>query len=161
MSSDYRVEPARKADIPALVQLLSLLFSIEQDFRPDSEKQRKGLELLLEKPENAVLLVCRTAREVVGMVSAQLVISTATGAPSAWIEDLVLLPEYRARDLGRRLLDAAADWAWARGARRLQLLADADNSPALAFYAHLGWQPTRLFAWRGQITSEARNGVSF
>jgi GNAT superfamily N-acetyltransferase len=46
------------------------------------------------------------------------------------------------------LLDSARDWAWAQGARRLQLLADADNAPALAFYRHLAWRPTRLFAWK-------------
>jgi GNAT superfamily N-acetyltransferase len=85
------------------------------------------------------------------MVSAQRIISTASGAPSAWIEDAVIHPEFRAERLGRQLLDAARDWAIAHGARRLQLLADADNAPALGFYEHLDWQPTRLFAWRKML----------
>jgi GNAT superfamily N-acetyltransferase len=145
----FPIVPATWADIPALIGLLEILFSIEQDFRPDADKQRRGLEMLLARPENGAILVARHSQKgVVGMVSAQLVISTASGAPSAWIEDVVIFPEFRAGGLGRRLLDAARDWAVAQGARRLQLLADADNAPALAFYEHLAWQPTRLFAWR-------------
>ncbi|MDR1889532.1 MAG: GNAT family N-acetyltransferase [Zoogloeaceae bacterium] len=142
------IEPATPADLPALTGLLDILFSIEQDFCPDAEKQQRGLELLLSRPENAVILVARGAQGVIGMVSAQLVISTASGAPSAWIEDVVLHPERRAQGIGRKLLDAAADWAIGKGARRVQLLADADNAPALGFYEHQGWEPTRLFAWR-------------
>jgi GNAT superfamily N-acetyltransferase len=82
------------------------------------------------------------------MVSAQLVISTAMGAPSAWIEDMVLRDEFRGQGLGKELLDAAANWAMSKGAKRIQLVADADNVPALGFYKHLGWQPTRLYAWK-------------
>ncbi|MDR1854928.1 MAG: GNAT family N-acetyltransferase, partial [Azoarcus sp.] len=142
------VEPATEADIPALIGLLDILFSIEQDFHPDADKQRRALELLLARPQAACVMVARCAGEAVGMASAQLVVSTASGAPSAWIEDVVLKPEFRARGLGRELLEALADWAISRGAVRVQLLADADNAPALDFYRHLAWQPTRLFAWR-------------
>ena len=144
------LEPANATDIPALIELLDILFSIEQDFHPDAEKQRRGLELILANPENAVIIVARRAhdRGVIGMVSAQLVISTASGAPSAWIEDVVLRPEHRAHGIGKKLLEAAAKWAADKGARRAQLLADADNAPALGFYEHQGWEATRLFAWR-------------
>lgn len=145
----FSISPAVPADIPALIELLEILFSIEQDFQPDAQKQRRGLEMLLARPENGAILVARhPTAGVVGMVSAQLVISTASGAPSAWIEDVVIRPGFRAGGLGRQLLQAARDWAVAQGAARLQLLADADNTPALVFYEHLKWQPTRLFAWR-------------
>ncbi|MDR3322877.1 MAG: GNAT family N-acetyltransferase [Zoogloeaceae bacterium] len=143
------ITPATLADVPALIELLGILFAIEQDFHPDAEKQRRGLEMLLARPEHACILTARhPAAGVVGMVSAQLVISTAGGAPSAWIEDVVIRPEFRACGLGGQLLKAARDWAITQGATRLQLLADADNTPALEFYKHLDWQPTRLFAWR-------------
>jgi ribosomal protein S18 acetylase RimI-like enzyme len=149
MNPGIRIDPARETDIPALGGLLEALFSIEQDFQPDAAKQRRALEMLLRRPENGVILVARhPAAGVVGMVSAQLVISTASGAPSAWIEDVVVHAEFRGQGLGRQLLDAIRVWAVEKGARRLQLLADADNTPALGFYKRLGWRPTRLFAWR-------------
>jgi GNAT superfamily N-acetyltransferase len=143
---DVLVEPAATSDIPVLIDLLSLLFSIERDFLPDPEKQRRGLELLLARPENGVVMVARKDGKVAGMASAQLVMSTAAGAPSAWVEDVILFPDHRGRGLGRRLLEALQHWAEGKGARRLQLLADADNLPAIAFYRHLGWRSTRLFA---------------
>lgn len=147
-----RIEAAQPGDIDTLIGLLDKLFSIEQDFRPDHVAQRRGLELLMARPEHGRIFVARDAVQgVVGMVSAQLVISTAIGAPSAWIEDMVIQASFRGQGLGKRLLDAARDWASAQGAGRIQLLADADNTPALDFYRHLEWQPTRLFAWKKLI----------
>jgi len=143
------IDTANAADIDALVKLLNILFSIEQDFCPDETAQRKGLKLLIEQPAQGQIFVARHPEAgVVGMVSAQLVISTAMGAPSAWIEDMVVFDQFRGMGLGKTLLDKAQDWAAAKGAKRLQLVADADNRAALEFYSHLGWQPTRLFAWK-------------
>jgi len=143
------IDPAVADDIDALVKLLALLFSIEQDFTPDDAAQRYGLELLLGDSPRAQVFVARTAdRQVVGMVSAQLVISTAVGGASAWIEDLVVSEAFRGRGVGQALLGNAREWAAANGARRIQLLADAGNIPALRFYQHLDWQATQLFAWK-------------
>jgi GNAT superfamily N-acetyltransferase len=143
------IESANTGDIDALVQLLNVLFSIEQDFSPDEAAQRRGLQMLLNSPDQGQIFVTRhPTAGVVGMVSAQLVISTAMGAPSAWIEDMVVRDEFRGQKLGKALLEKAADWAKSKGAKRIQLVADADNAPALGFYKHLGWQPTRLFAWK-------------
>lgn len=147
------IEEANAGDVEALVKLLNILFSIEQDFCPDETAQRKGLRLLLESPGRGQIFVARhTEAGVVGMVSAQLVISTAMGAPSAWIEDMVVLDQFRGLGLGKALLDKVKDWSLTKGARRLQLVADADNHAALEFYKHLDWQPTRLFVWKKIIS---------
>ena len=86
------------------------------------------------------------------MVSAQLVISTAMGAPSAWIEDMVIREQFRGQGVGKALLEKAKDWAKTKGAKRVQLIADADNAAALNFYKHLEWQPTRLFALKKSVS---------
>jgi GNAT superfamily N-acetyltransferase len=141
--------PAAVSDVPQLVQLLNLLFAIEQDFQADPEKQARGLRQLIATPENAVIMTARNPDgNVIGMVSAQLVISTAEGTYSAWIEDMVIAEGWRAKGIGRHLLSAALDWAHLRGATRAQLLVDLDNAPALGYYEHLGWQATRLGARR-------------
>jgi GNAT superfamily N-acetyltransferase len=82
------------------------------------------------------------------MVTAQLVVSTAEGARSALVEDLVVDAAERGRGVGASLLGAIEAWARARGATRLQLLADRENAPALAFYARMGWTGTRLVCLR-------------
>lgn len=143
------LDVATPADIPDLVTLLHRLFAIEQDFQADPEKQIQGLTRLMASPAMAHIAVARDGDgRVVAMVSAQLVISTAEGAPSAWIEDMVVAPEWQGRGVGRRVLAAVLAWAKDQGATRAQLLADLDNAPALAYYDHLGWQATRLGARR-------------
>ncbi|HEY3300354.1 MAG TPA: GNAT family N-acetyltransferase [Methylophilaceae bacterium] len=141
------IENAQQADIPALITLLDTLFSIEADFEANTEKQTLGLAMLLSMPDRAVIKVARNEeQQVVGMVSAQLVISTAQGTPSAWVEDMVVDASYRGCGIGKRLLEAARDWAIQHGASRMQLLVDTANQPALDFYEHLGWETTQLNA---------------
>ena len=142
------IEQASSTDIPALVGLLAALFSIEQDFKPDTERQIRGLAGVLASP-NACIMLARSAQgEAIAMCSAQLVFSTAEGAHSAWIEDMVVHEAWRGRGIGRQVLQAVLAWASERGATRAQLLADLDNQPALDYYQHLGWQETQLIARR-------------
>ncbi|HVI96577.1 MAG TPA: GNAT family N-acetyltransferase [Anaeromyxobacter sp.] len=148
MTSELAVRPARPEDVDALVALLGDLFSIEADFHPDPERQRRGLALLLDDRARAIVLVAERDRRVVGLVTAQLVISTAEGAPSAWVEDMIVDAAERGRGAGRALLEELERRAAALGATRLQLLADRENGPALGFYARLGWAPTRLVCLR-------------
>jgi GNAT superfamily N-acetyltransferase len=143
-----RIRPATEADLPALVRLLGILFSIEADFRPDPERQLVGLGLLLADPRRCAVLVAERGGEVIGMVTAQLVVSTAEGGPSALVEDLVVEETARGGGVGAALAREIERWATERGATRLQLLADRANAPALAFYARMGWQGTRLVALR-------------
>jgi GNAT superfamily N-acetyltransferase len=143
------IKPATANDLESLVALLNILFSIEQDFTPDETAQRRGLEMLLNNPNNGQIFVAHhPTAKVIGMVSAQLVISTAMGSPSAWLEDMVVFEPFRGQGVGKALLESATEWAKSKGSKRIQLVADADNEPALEFYKHLNWQPTRLFAWK-------------
>jgi GNAT superfamily N-acetyltransferase len=145
---DVAITPAAEADIPELIDLLGVLFAIEQDFSPNPDKQRRGLAALLASPAGHIAIARDRTGRAIGMATAQLVISTAEGAPSAWIEDVVVREGWRGHGLGRALLDAVVAWARTRGAVRAQLLADLDNAPALAFYDRLAWRPTRLGARR-------------
>lgn len=142
------IRGAREGDLEALVRLLGVLFRIESDFRPDPRRQRRGLRLMLADPDRRAVLVAERDGAVVGMVTVQLVVSTAEGGASGWLEDMVVDPSARRAGVGRRLLGAAGRWASRRGARRLQLLADVGNGPALAFYARMGWRGTRLACLR-------------
>ncbi len=80
----HQIDEANISDIPALFSLLADLFSIEKDFSADTSKQILGLELIIVNPERGVIKVARDAQgKAIGMVSAQLVISTAQGTASA------------------------------------------------------------------------------
>ena len=142
------IRPARAGDIAAMTRLLGLLFAIEADFRVEPERQRRGLELLLDHPFGHIA-VAVSGGAVVGMCSGQLTVSTAEGGYALVIEDLVVEAAFRGRHLGQRLVEAVAGWAAGFGATRIQLLADRDNHAALAFYRHLGWRGTNLICLRG------------
>ncbi|MFM7483515.1 MAG: N-acetyltransferase family protein [Betaproteobacteria bacterium] len=144
----WLIDRARADDIPALVALLTELFSIEQDFQPDPERQARGLAGVLASANGCIMVARSLQGEPIAMCSAQLVFSTAEGAYSAWIEDMVVDAAWRGRGIGRQVLEALLAWTSERGTTRAQLLADLNNQPALDYYQHLGWQKTQLTARR-------------
>ncbi len=140
---------ANEADTANLVSLLAILFDIEKDFNADFTKQQNGLKLLLKNSTTATIQVARCpAGKVIGMVTAQLVISTAQGTASAWIEDMVIDATYRKHGIGKQLLQNTLVWAKTKGATRAQLLVDTANIEALGYYQHLQWESTQLQARR-------------
>ncbi len=149
---DVLIRAARPTDVSRLVVLLGELFSIEEDFAPDPDRQRAGLDLILAAPHVRVVMVAEAGGQVVGMATGQLVVSTAEGGLSAWLEDVIVQRELRGQGIGRLLILAVEEWAAARGASRLQLLADAGNAAALAFYRRLGWTRTQLICLRQAAT---------
>lgn len=141
------IRPATDTDIPAMVGLLRQLFTIEEDFVCDTARQQRGLELLL-GAATALVLVAEENGAVVGMATAQLLISTAEGAPSLLIEDVVVRPDRQRRGIGSALLEGLAEWGAGRGARRMQLLADRTNDRAQVFYRQKDWLQTQLICLR-------------
>lgn len=144
------IRPAVHADIESLVRLLDELFSIEEDFVAEEERQRCGLEMMLNNGRGCILAAEAADGTVVGMCSGQLTVSTAEGGPAVLIEDVIVRQDWRGQGVGASLLDAITEWARDNEASRLQLLADRHNGPALDFYKHLGWQPTQLVCLRNK-----------
>ncbi|SNS02117.1 Ribosomal protein S18 acetylase RimI [Humidesulfovibrio mexicanus] len=161
MTAAFTIRQAREADMRELVELLGLLFGIESDFAPDAARQRAGLSLLLGKgaglvlaatarsgqPQDAPVADCDPER-VVGMATAQVVVSTAEGGPALLVEDVVVRPQWRGRGVGRALLSRIEAWGIGLGATRLQLLADRHNTASHAFYASCGYASTNLVCLR-------------
>ena len=145
------IRDAQPDDVETLVELLQELFAIEADFSVDANQQRKGLMLLLDGcGKHRCLKVAQVDDQVVGMCSAQALISTAEGGWVALVEDMVVKAPYRGIGIGRRLMAAIEAWAAKRGMTRLQLLADRTNFAALDFYDKLGWCPTQMICLRRQ-----------
>ena len=142
------VRVGRSKDVEPLIELLRQLFALEPDFAFDPSRQRRGLRLMLSPDPGRRLWVAQVGRRVVGMCSAQIVISTAEGGPAAIVEDVIVDRTFRRRGIGQELLAAVERWARKRGIGRLQLLADRWNSSALNFYSRQDWVPTRLVCLR-------------
>jgi ribosomal protein S18 acetylase RimI-like enzyme len=148
MESNYIFRRANINDIPSLIVLLGILFSIETDFTIDESKQRSGLKMMLDDNTNRCIMVAEINQRVVGMCSAQMLVSTAEGGLVALIEDLVIDKEHRGQGIGKILLLSVENWAVEKGSKRLQLLADRNNTPALDFYKAMNWNYTQLVCLR-------------
>lgn len=148
---DVTIRDALPDDLDILVRLLQALFSIEADFTVDEKRQRRGLALMLDGcGKHRCVKVAEIEGIVVGMCTAQMLISTAEGGMVALVEDMVVDARYRRMGIGRQLMSAIDAWAKKRGISRLQLLADRTNFPALDFYDKIGWCPTQLICLRRQ-----------
>lgn len=141
---NYIIRRANHSDISSMIRLLRILFSIETDFTFDELTQQSGLEMMLGDCTNRCIMVAELNQQIVGMCTAQILVSTAEGGIVALIEDLVVEDAYRGQGIGKELLLSIEGWAIARGVRRLQLLADRNNTLALDYYKKMNWKFTQL-----------------
>ena len=141
------IRTAKLADVPAMAGLLAELFAIETEFPTDRAKQERALRMIIERP-SAAAWVAECGGQVVGMVTAQTVVSTAEGGESVWIEDVIVRTDCRRKGIGRKLVQAVEQWCAGRGVTRMQLLADGANEGACEFYPKRGWTRTGMVAFR-------------
>src|SRR5947207_7893498 len=111
MSENVVIEPATEADLDELSAMLGELFAQESDFRPDKEKQLRGLRLIFEQPSRGRVFVLRRDGAIVGMINLLFTISTAEGGFVILLEDLVIHKEYQAKGYGAKLIDHERDFA--------------------------------------------------
>lgn len=140
--------PADMTDLPALSPLLTLLFSQEHEFTPEAAAQQRGLTAILQQPDTGRILVARSNREVIAMVSLLFSISTALGGRVALLEDMVVQPSQRGLGIGSQLLAYALEFARTHQVLRITLLTDHDNAAAQHLYRQHGFQQSGMQAWR-------------
>ena len=88
MSDNVVIEPATEADLDELSDLLGELFSEESDFRPNKQKQLRGLRLIFEQPNRGRVFVLRRDNAIVGMINLLFTISTAEGGFVILLEEI-------------------------------------------------------------------------
>jgi len=150
---EIEISQAESGDLDQLADMLAELFTLESDFRPDREKQLRGLCLILDNPALGRLFVLRDQGRVAGMANVLITVSTAEGCRAAVLEDVIVRNEYRGKGLGRRLVEHVFAWAKTGGMTRVTLLADRDNRAALDFYRKLGFDHSHMVVLRRRLVS--------
>ena len=148
------IEPATQADLDELSAMLGELFAQEGDFRPDREKQLRGLRLIFEQPSRGRVFVLRQNGAIVGMINLLFTISTAEGGFVIVLEDLVVHKKYQGKGYGRRLLEHAIDFAKQKNFLRVTLLTDRPENVAQEFFRHHGFVESSMIPMRLWITPQ-------
>ena len=151
MNADIVIRRAQIEDIDAMANLIAVLFSVEEDFFVDITKQRQALQMFHEYPDGRCLLVAEQEHRIIGMCSAQLLVSSAEGGWKVLVEDVVVAENCRGLGVAKRMLCSLTGWAEDHGAKRMDLLADKDNTNALQFYDKAQWRRTKLIALQKKI----------
>ncbi len=153
--SDVSISPAIAEDLDELSSLLGELFSEESDFRPDREKQLRGLRLIFEQPNRGRVFVLRRDHSIVGMMNLLFTISTAEGGFVLLLEDLVVHRGYRGHGYGSMLLEYAIEFAKEKNFRRITLLTDRPELRSQNFFRKHGFYESPMLPMRFLLPPQA------
>lgn len=146
-----RIRRGETRDVEMLVTFFWDLFMMEKDFAMDAESHRAGLLLLLANPGEAAVFVAEADGVVVGMATAQIVVSTSIGGYSIVLEDMYVSAGFRRKGVGSKLLENVLAWGSERGARRVQLVVATANARAFRFYRQAGLLKSHMTAFYGKL----------
>lgn len=157
MSDNVVIEPATEHDLDELSGLLGELFSHESDFRPNKDKQLRGLRLIFEQPNRGRVFVLRRDKVIVGMINLLFTISTAEGGFVILLEDLVIHKEYQSHGYGAKLLQHAIDFAKQKNFLRITLLTDRPENRAQEFFRRHGFVESSMIPMRLLLTPASQS----
>jgi GNAT superfamily N-acetyltransferase len=147
---EITLRPAAREDVPVVARLIRALADYER-LSAECFADEAALEEHLFGPRPyAEVLVALVDGAPAGFALFFHNYSTFLTKPGLYLEDLFVVPERRGLGLGRRLLEALAALAVARGCGRLEWSVLKWNAPAIGFYERLGavpmeeWQVYRL-----------------
>ncbi|MGC9050217.1 N-acetyltransferase family protein [Pyrobaculum sp.] len=148
------IRPATKEDLDSAVQLVVRLRKLNAEFdpllqvAPDVEQAaRKYLENALNNP-SSVLVVAVEGSKVVGLLKGDVEDRIFYYPKYAGIiKDFYILPEYRRKGIGKRLMMEGVEQLRKRGAEVIMASFPALNEIAINFYKKMGFRPVEyLFA---------------
>ena len=148
------VEQATLEDLPQLTDLLVELFHLEGDFRPDRNKQMRGLRLILEQPNRGRIFVLRQNGMIFGMINLLFTISTAEGGFVVMLEDVIVHHDFRAKGYGSKLLAHAIQYARKKDFLRITLLTDRLNEEGQHFFRDHGFSESKMIPMRLIFSTE-------
>jgi GNAT superfamily N-acetyltransferase len=140
-SGSLSVRTAAGSDIPQLLALIRRYWEFEGIAGFEALRIELLLKHLIGVPHSGAVLVAKIAGQLVGYLVAVTMPSLEHRGLMAEIDELFVVPEARARGVGRQLLASLEQALAARGCVRLQLQLGVANRGARAFYRRLGYAP--------------------
>jgi GNAT superfamily N-acetyltransferase len=137
----FRIEPATERNVPLLLSFIRHLADYEA-LLPSVTATEDDIRAAFFGPSPAAEAVVGYAgQEPAGFAVYFQSFSTFVGRPGLYLEDLFVLPAWRGRGFGRRLLAHLARVAVDRGYGRMEWSVLDWNVPAIAVYRRIGSTP--------------------
>jgi GNAT superfamily N-acetyltransferase len=136
--TQFRIEPATERDVPVILNLIKGLAEYEKLSHEVVATETSLRESLFGSRRVAEVILGYAGTEAVGFAVFFHNYSTFLGRPGIYLEDLFVLPQWRRRGLGTRLLTYVAREAVARNCGRLEWSVLDWNQSAIDFYKKLG-----------------------
>lgn len=144
-----------RADAETLLGLIERLAEFEHLSPPDAAGRERFIADGFERqPPRFEAWLAQIGSEAVGYALFFETYSTFLCRPTLYLEDLFVLPEYRARGIGKALMNHCIHLARERGCGRMEWVCLDWNTRAQEFYDSLG--AVRLKEWYNyRLTGEA------
>lgn len=136
-----QIRPATVADLPALTALYAHL--IPEEAPCDLTIAEASLTQLMTWAGSDILVADNGKRLLASCTLVVIPNLTRGGQPYGLIENVVTHADARRTGLGRRILHAAAEQAWAAGCYKVMLLTGADRPDNHAFYTAAGFEQSK------------------
>ena len=146
---DVEIRAAREDEIQAVIPLYDWLFAPPGAMPPSWDVRRAAVALREAiSSRDSIVLVADAGGKLVGFCTGYYDMHSVRFGHRVWVEDLAVDPDRRSQGVGKLLLDAAKDWARARGATHLELDSAETRGDAHRFYEREGpsWRSV-CFAW--------------
>lgn len=140
MEYNITVKQAEREDIPVIEDFIRRLAEYEK-MSEQIKSDSRTLEREMFDKRGAYALIASCGGTACGMALYFYNFSTFLGRRGIYLEDLFVLPEYRGRGVGTRLLRELAKTAVSEGCGRLEWSCLDWNLPSIGFYRSLGAVP--------------------
>lgn len=139
MADNINVRPLQRADVPAWVRMRSTLW-------PDCPAEESDAEIAAywRGSDLKLILIAMAADTAVGFaeISERNIVDGCDGGPAAYLEGWFVEPDFRRQGVGQSLIEAAMEWARARGYRYLGSDVELDNQISQSAHEALGFEET-------------------
>ncbi|WP_426235231.1 GNAT family N-acetyltransferase [Pararhizobium sp. DWP1-1-3] len=136
-ADDFRIRPAVRGDLPALLALYRQLNADDVEIAPDIATER-FVEITAQP--GMTVLIGLSGEALTSSVTLVVIPNlTRSGAPYALIENVVTHAEYRKRGHARALIKNALECAWRQGCYKVMLLTGSKEQSTLKFYQGCGF----------------------
>ena len=137
MENNLEIRYAERKDVSLIMEFIKGLAEYEKMLDEVVADEAELEEWIFDKKKAEVIFACTDGREV-GFALFFHNFSTFLGRAGIYLEDLYIIPEYRGKGYGRRMLQKLAEIAVERKCGRLEWWCLDWNKSSIAFYLSLG-----------------------